>query len=309
MTAHRASRGATGAPAGLDDREGQRRDLFVKLFDALDVAGTARLTALCVTLTVAVGLADYTAPPEVSFAVFYLVPVVLVAARGAHLLAGMVAGMAAAAWILADVLARPAAYTTPVIPLWNGVSRLLVFLVVAWLVTSLRRGVSLERELSRVDNLSGVANRRAFYEAVESELRRVRRTSAPITVAFLDIDDFKVVNDRLGHAEGDAVIRVMGEVLAARVRGTDVVARLGGDEFALLLPGASPDIASNVLERIHRELLDQARQRGWPLGFSVGAVTWGRPPASVDEMVARADEVMYEVKLNGKNSVRCTEAP
>lgn len=277
------------------------------LFQALDAVPPVRLAAFGGALAAGIGLADYAAGAEASFAVFYLMPVVLVSARGTRALAGLVAGTAALGWVLADVLSRPTAYSLPVIPVWNAVSRLLVFLVVVWLVTSLRRSVAHERRLSRVDSLSGVANRRAFYEAVETELQRARRTPTPITVAFLDIDDFKTVNDQLGHAEGDAVIRVTGQALTAHARVTDAVARLGGDEFAILLTNAPPDVAARALERLHAELLAQARQRGWSVGFSVGAVTWRQPPRSVDQMLATADKVMYHVKASGKNKVHCVD--
>ena len=285
----------------------QRYRVAPVLFQTLDAVPPVRLAALGAALAAAIALADYATGSEASFAVFYLMPVVLVSAGGTRALAEMVAGVAALGWVLADVLSRPTAYTSPAIPVWNGVSRLLVFLVVVWLVTSLRRSVAHERRLSRVDSLSGVANRRAFYEAVEMELQRARRTPTPLTVAFLDIDDFKRVNDELGHAEGDAVIRVTAQALTAHARVTDVVARLGGDEFGILLTNASRDVAGGALERLHSELLAQARQRGWSVGFSVGAVTWRQPPRSVDEMLATADKAMYHVKASGKNKVYCVD--
>lgn len=276
-------------------------------FETLDLIGAAPFAGLCAALAAAIGLADYATGPDASFAVFYLVPVVWIAARGTQLLAGAVSVVAAIAWVSADVIGRATPYTTVAVPLWNVVSRLLVFLLVVWLTTSLRRSVALERELSRIDSLSGVANRRAFYEAVEAELRRLRRSPAPITIAYLDLDDFKAINDRLGHAEGDAVIRMTAETLRTQARDTDVVARLGGDEFGLLLANTSGDVAHAVLERVHAELLAQARQRRWAVGFSIGVVNYRRAPHSVDEMLTRADEVMYAVKGGERNRVRCIE--
>jgi diguanylate cyclase (GGDEF)-like protein len=117
----------------------------------------------------------------------------------------------------------------------------------------------------------------------------------------VDVDNFKRINDRYGHAGGDRLLRAIARAMREGCRRTDIVARLGGDEFALLLPDTGPDAAAVVVEKVRTALLASARGEGWPATFSVGATTFLEPPSSVDELVSRADELMYAAKRAGKN--------
>ena len=170
-------------------------------------------------------------------------------------------------------------------------------------LVALRSAVEREKDLARTDQLTGLTNRRAFGEMADGEIYRARRYQHPFSVAYVDIDDFKTVNDRFGHATGDALLRVAAEAMKSNSRAIDVICRLGGDEFAILLPETGPKPALVVCRKLHERLLDIMRQHGWPVTFSIGVMTFISPPSTVDEMISLADGLMYAAKNSGKNKI------
>ncbi len=169
----------------------------------------------------------------------------------------------------------------------------------------LQAALEAEKSMSRIDFLTNIPNRRTFYEAVESEAHRSRRYRRPMTLAYIDIDNFKSVNDICGHAAGDDLLKLVATTIQSAIRRTDTVARLGGDEFVLLLPETSSEAAAIVVAKLQPLLQEEARRHSWPVSFSVGVVTFMTPLESVDHMIKRADELMYEVKRSGKSAVVC----
>jgi diguanylate cyclase (GGDEF)-like protein len=160
-----------------------------------------------------------------------------------------------------------------------------------------------EHDLARIDPLTTVPNRRAFYEALEKERVRTIRYRRPCTLAYLDLDNFKKVNDSLGHAVGDELLVEVAAGLRSNLRVTDYVGRLGGDEFAILLPETDATAAKLVLHKLRLRLLEQMKTHNWKVTFSIGAATFLDPPASLDVMIRLADETMYAIKAQGKNNV------
>ncbi len=167
----------------------------------------------------------------------------------------------------------------------------------------LRKALEKEKELARLDTLTGLANRRAFYEALEKERARAHRYGRPLTVAYLDVDDFKRINDSQGHAIGDMVLVTMGQTLRENLRVNDVVARLGGDEFALLLPETDVTAAETVVRKVQDLLRAEMEAYGWHITFSIGVANFLDPPESLETMIRTADELMYTAKAAGKNSL------
>jgi diguanylate cyclase (GGDEF)-like protein len=254
------------------------------------------------------GVFDHLNGPDVSLLIFYVVPVFVAAwyvGRGAGL---AVCAASGAAWF-AVAHASAAHFSSPLIAYWNAAVRLGFVVILAHLVASFRRSLAQERELARTDYLTGAFNGRSFAEAAEAEINRARRHGHTFSVAFLDVDDFKLVNDRLGHSAGDRLLMLVSDTLRANVRAVDSVARLGGDEFAVLLPETDERSSEHMLRRVRRELLEAARRKGWPVTFSAGIITWVEPPAGVDEMLRAADELMYAAKRHGKNAVRHAVSP
>ncbi len=187
---------------------------------------------------------------------------------------------------------------------WNLGTSLVSFTFLAFLVVSLRRMVGHERETARTDFLTRLANGRAFDEALTVELARCRRTLAAVSLIYVDIDDFKLVNDRLGHGAGDSTLRELAGRLRKGVREHDLVARLGGDEFGILLPETPPTEMHVVVERLRRTLADPVAGVDWPVSASIGAVTFLGGACSGDDLIRIADDLMYEAKQGGKNAAR-----
>lgn len=167
----------------------------------------------------------------------------------------------------------------------------------------LKDALERERDNARNDFLTGIANRRAFYEIAATEAQRSRRYGRPLTLVYVDLDNFKAVNDSLGHDAGDELLVEVAATIQSAVRTTDTVARLGGDEFAVLLPETDKDSGEVVTRKLQHALLATMQEHNWCVTFSIGLISFRTPPESVTEMIRKADEVMYSVKLRGKNSV------
>jgi diguanylate cyclase (GGDEF)-like protein len=176
----------------------------------------------------------------------------------------------------------------------------------------LRTGVLLSQleRLSQEDPLTGLANRRRWDAELASACTTARQGGSSVAVVLLDIDHFKTVNDRHGHAGGDEVLREVARLLTARVRGQDVVARLGGDELAVLMPGADVDRAVELAERLRAEMAALV-----PPGFVPGelSLSLGVAAASADqaypmELMSRADAQLYRAKIT-RNAVGAPPRP
>lgn len=183
-------------------------------------------------------------------------------------------------------------------PLWPWI---LAAVLLGFLLARLKAAQDRLKTLERADPLTGAPNRKAFQEMAEGELERSRRSSRPLTVAHLDVDDFRALNARSGQAAGDELLKTMAETIRGRLRGTDRFARTGGDEFSLLLPETGLSDAREPLEKIRLSLVEAARARGWPVTFSLASRSYVQTPASVDEMLKGTGEVMRTLKSSGKD--------
>ncbi|MEI6620386.1 MAG: sensor domain-containing diguanylate cyclase [Actinomycetes bacterium] len=167
----------------------------------------------------------------------------------------------------------------------------------------------LERKLKRqasTDSLTGVANRRHFLLATARELARSQRHSLPMSVALLDVDHFKDVNDTYGHSAGDGALVAIVSTLQAHIREIDIIGRLGGDEFAIMFPNTDAGQASLSVERCREALSEHPLQLGGdsvPVTFTGGVSTLSGEQETVDTMLARADRALYAAKDEGRNRV------
>lgn len=275
----------------------------VKLLERLAELPSSAVLLGCLSLVALVGLADCATGQDLSLSIFYLIPTMVAATKGCRL-GLVVAATAAAVGLLADIAARITPYSSAGVPLWNSSMRFTVLVVVVILVDALLDSARHERQLARRDHLTGLENSRAFSEAAGIEFRGLVRRGRPLTLACVDIDRFKTVNDRHGHAAGDAVLVETARVLALSMREVDTVARIGGDEFMVLLHETDSAEAQVALDRVHSRLVNAAAEHGWDVGCSVGVATFTSPPASIGAMVAQADRVMYEVKQSEKRTIR-----
>ena len=256
-----------------------------------------------IALVGVVGILDFLTGYELAFSLFYLLPVSLVAWLASQSLGIMVSVVSACVWLTADVAAGNF-YSHPFIYAWNTIIRLSIFVITALLLSTIKSALERQRELARSDYLTGAINLRFFYDLLQIEINRFQRFGHQFTLAYIDLDNFKAVNDRFGHLAGDQALHAV--VISARkhLRKTDVVARLGGDEFALLLPETDQKSARVVMTKIQSGLMEEMRQCNWPITFSIGVLTCNAFPGTTEELVKMTDELMYAVKRDGKNAIK-----
>lgn len=268
----------------------------------LVVALGAAMLALIATL-------DEAFSPHAPFALFYAAPIAMViwivSARWGFLFA-VFGGVVTFAFEYRTI---PLTTSIPVV-IWIMLARVGSFAVLGWLIYGLKKSQEAQRSLANTDYLTQINNNRAFRAAAAVEIARAQRATGDggvgdgsITVAFLDCDDFKSINDKHGHTGGDELLRVVGQTLRENVRATDIVGRLGGDEFGLLLLGLTPVDARRVVEKVRTALLAAMSTRRWPVTFSIGAATFVVPPANVEDLLWESDNLQYQAKVSGKNRI------
>lgn len=255
-----------------------------------------------VGLFASVAALDYLADWEITTSILYIFPVSYFAWHFSSRVGTLSALCSVFAWLYLNQLKLPH-YLTPTVPYWNAVIHLGLNLVAVFIVAEMKSLYLQELRNSRLDYLTGVINRRGFYEALERERERASRLNLPLTLAYIDLDDFKQINDRFNHLTGDSVLAAVGETLRSSIRNTDLAGRLGGDEFCVLLPHTDSVGTSVVLQKLQTSLLKAMESSSWPITFSIGAVTFRRPDKTPIEMIRAADDVMYAAKKQGKNRI------
>jgi len=267
---------------------------------------------------VAIGFTDAMTGPDIGFALFYLVPIVGTAWSLGPWPGIIAAAAASAAWFAAELaLLVPAPPRPLAVMLWNGVTRVAIFTAIAYLVSAARRDrdrlrelterlaelLRRETDLARTDPVTGLPNSRYFLEVMTAELAQAKRASTRLTLAYVDVDNFKKVNDRFGHAAGDDLLRSLSTALRETIRAGDLAGRLAGDEFALMLVGVDGQgaevVANRCLERVRQIALAYP---GCDVGLSIG-IAAATPDSDTQSLIARADRAMYAAKASGKGRV------
>lgn len=272
-----------------------------------DFFGSDRLPRWAVVLvgfllSAALGVVDYYTGHDLVLFSFYLLPIGLVAWFTGPALGTCTAVVSAGIWMTVDV--ADGVYPGALVLGLNSAIRLVFALVIVYVLWTLHKTMRRLEQASRFDSLTGSANSTSLYEYLDKELERLRRYGHPVTLAYLDLDGFKEVNDGFGHLVGDRVLRVVSECVKSRLRKTDVLARLGGDEFSILYPETDEESARVAVDEMVHRLGEEMRAGGWPVTFSVGVVTCHEAPATSEGLVKMADDLMYSVKLGTKNAVK-----
>jgi diguanylate cyclase (GGDEF)-like protein len=263
------------------------------------------LTA-CMLLFGAIAVLDYLTPPQLNLTFLYVFVILLACWN-----IGLGWGLSFALMSFAMQLVAFSEIANPNIkPVYFFVilgNRLFTFLLTVALTVPLRKLYEREQLTARLDFLTGVLNRKAFYDLLTVELARNRRTETPFAVAYLDLDNFKQVNDDFGHDEGDALLRVAASTIRGALRSTDTLARLGGDEFGILLPDADVESSAQFMARV-KDALDAAMSgRGWNVTASIGLGVFDRPELSSDGVMTACDGLMYRIKRGGKSGIACEQ--
>jgi len=261
------------------------------------------LIAIAFLMTLLVGILGYLTGPMSSCSILYLVPILLVTwfiKRRTGVLMSIVGSVT---WLIAD-LASEGAFSFLTTPYWDGAARLCCFITFTFILSALRMGLEQVKESSKIDFLTGVGNKRYFTELASMEIKRAHRYQHPFTIVYIDLDNFKLTNDRFGHSTGDDLLRVVAKTIQNNIRETDSLARLGGDEFAILLPETGPELAELITRRIQKSSSEVLRKREWSVTLSIGVATFAGPPLTVDEVVNLSDDLMYGAKKEGKNRIK-----
>jgi diguanylate cyclase (GGDEF)-like protein len=260
-------------------------------------------TAIGFALLAAIGILNLLTGYELSFSLFYLIPVSFVTWFLGRW-QGIAASLAGALVLLAVDMASGHVYRHAFFLYLNAVIRFSLFVVASALLSALKNAMEREKESASTDYLTGAANSRRFFELLMLECERLQRYGRPFTLAYVDLDNFKSVNDQSGHPEGDRALCTIFRYVREHVRNIDVIARLGGDEWALLLPEINQESARTVIAKLQSGLQEEMKRNNWPVTFSMGVVTCNsEAPQTPAQLVQIADALMYSVKHGGKNGI------
>lgn len=267
---------------------------YFRFLEALE-AKWVRLIALLSTSVVF--LLDIYLPDQYLFTFVYLLPVSFVAWFVGPRCA---LGLSLMACILMSSHYRH--FSAPAM-VFDILSNLGVFIAAVAALARIRTLLDASAVLCRTDPLTGAYNRRAFIEMVEYELARQQRGCCMSSLAYLDLDNFKAVNDTMGHAAGDELLKTVVDCIKANLRVTDIFARMGGDEFCILLPKCNEDGARYAMEKLRAKVMEVVEENRWAVSLSIGVITIGDPACGAEGIIRKADELMYEVKGKGKDDI------
>ncbi|MBH8553250.1 GGDEF domain-containing protein [Nostocaceae cyanobacterium CENA357] len=270
------------------------------LIKKLDAKPKSFSILLSICLTGIMGLIDHYIPSDMSVSILYLFPVGIATWIGGNYTGLLISIISSIIWLIVNP--KPLSCSSAFfVPYWNTVVNLAFFLFTNYLLSELKYTLKNLEKLARTDALTGLINRMFFLELAKREINQALRHQESLTLAYIDIDDFKKVNDQFGHGVGDRLLCLVADVAQNTLRKIDIVARIGGDEFAILLPRTSYESAEVVLYRVQKVLVASMKQQGFSVTFSIGAITFSDPPESVTEMIEKADHLMYFAKKKGKN--------
>ncbi len=273
-----------------------------KVIEIIETVPRIIIISFSLLLVVVITLIDYYIKIDIGISIFYLFPIIVATWYGNKKIGLLFSLVSSLCWLWAEtnISQNPQLWLEE----WNAVVRFCFFLIVTYLLSELKEAYEREKTLARIDSLTGAANRRFFREILQEEIERLDRYKHPFTLAYFDVDNFKMVNDQLGHSQGDYLLMVIRETIEINIRQTDTLARLGGDEFSLLLLEIDYEQSNIVLNRIQEELLKMIKTEKMPISFSIGAMTYYVGPESVDRAIEEVDSLMYDIKNSGKNGLK-----
>lgn len=258
----------------------------------------SKLRILIYAIVLSIGYADHVLGYQFGFSIFYLLPIIIATRNLGRNTGLFISVLCACLWAGMDYL-HGVQYASYLVMVWNTFIRFILFIITVMIFD----GWEKEKETARTDSLTQIANRLAFNEFGEMEIRRCRRYGHAFSIIYLDVDNFKIINDRFGHRAGDKLLVLLAEALRSNFRETDLVARLGGDEFSIILVETDAAGAALALRRVS-EALEKVPRIGSIVTLSIGLLTFMHPPETFEIAVKRADELMYLAKNKGKNCIQ-----
>lgn len=269
---------------------------LVKYFEKMS---SKKIILICILGIFLIGTVDYYFPSRLSTALFYVLPIALASWFSNFNMGILVSIIATIVWCFCEQSFNSLSF----ISIWNTLFRMIFFLTVTFLISGFRERFNEEENFADTDPLTGALNKRSFNKQIDLEIDRARRYKFPCSLAYIDLDHFKSVNDTYGHSEGDRLLKAVVKTLKEHTRSIDLVARLGGDEFAIMLIGTDMNDSDTAIRKIQLKLLEKMHAFNWDVTFSIGVVSFDIPPETADEIISMADDLMYTVKNNSKNNI------
>jgi diguanylate cyclase (GGDEF)-like protein len=275
----------------------------MSLYLDLKIGKVARIILLFLALIIVafIGVCDYNTDADFSFYVLYSIPIFMSAWYLGGWAGFIVALSSGLAWWIADFKNHDA---PELLDYLDSLLRLVFFVVISLIISLTYKSYERERNSAHTDFLTGLPNRRTFIEQVSSEIARAKRYGRCSTIAYIDLDDFKLLNDRFGHAVGDKALQQIAIALRQNVRKSDLVARMGGDEFLIFLPETNDSQGISSLTHLQSSLIQVCTDLKLPVTFTIGSVTYDVPLNSAEDMIKTADRIMYCAKRAGKNNIK-----
>lgn len=260
------------------------------------------LFSISLAIVIILGFIDYITGYEYSFFIFYLIPIMLICWFEKELGGIIISFFSALVWLTADLLSGHI-YSNHFIPIWNAFVRFAGFVIIVKLIGKIKKDYDYEKNIARVDMLTGLYNLRALTEYFNIEKNRSSRSKKKFSLAYIDLDNFKLINDKYGHAKGDNLLANIGRVIKSNIRQYDFPARIGGDEFIILFPETDSQQAEAVMTKLASCIKEILKEQYDILSFSAGVITVSGYEYSFEEIIKAADNLMYTVKKNNKDGV------
>lgn len=242
--------------------------------------------------------------PEVSFTLLYLFPIVMVTWYTGKTAGFMLSVASLSGWIIIQIT-QNGVDPSSIVFICNALSKLIVFIFIVILLSELRIRLGMEKSNARTDFLTGIFNRKGFMEALDIAVDHAKRTRKAISIAYIDYDDFKSINDTYGHEAGDAALIKLAYTIKSFIRSEDTVGRIGGDEFAVIFRDTNGRAAKSIIKKIQKIFSNQGMNNSRPVSVSAGIGVFYPKKLSAHKMIVSTDRLMYRVKQEGKNGV-CT---
>lgn len=259
------------------------------------------ITLLVLTLCL-IGYIDYLVPSNYYMFAFYLLPTGIASWCLNRIYGFIAVGISLALIITPEILLN--GFTDNLMQyIWNNVMILALLVMMVIIFDRLKAYLGDLRISVNTDHLTGAMDAKIFYDNAGKELEMARRYERPLTLAYLDVDNFKMVNDKYGHIAGDELLQKVSYRIKSSMREGDLLGRMGGDEFAIMLPETDPQQGYEIINRLRNILSETFSHNGCPVSFSIGLTTFYKHKASIDEIIQRVDELMYKAKSAGKNQI------
>jgi diguanylate cyclase (GGDEF)-like protein len=260
------------------------------------------LTLFGLLLVLAIGGLDTFTSYDISISIIYLFPITLIAWYEGGVPATLVSIFSAITWATSDLVSGHN-YSHIAVRIWNDIAVLGMFLFVAYSVTTVKKLFIKEHEHADTDDLTGVANIKFFYEQARNEISRSVMHKLPLTIARIDVNNVRYVNDTFGHIAGDYLLHEVARVMRITLRSADIISRLGGAKFAILMPETGNENAIVHIDKVQEQLLAAVKKKGWPVTFSTGLVTSDGMARTLDELIAKAEDRMNAAGETGQTDM------